>query len=395
MKGDSTLSKDKERNTENNGGELDPKVKSDLEKHKYTHVPANLIDRMNEISEKEKTTRASIYRTTSKSKPTKKEVVATSSISTSIIIVLILLSILVLVILAGIIISLTIDKSGKMLNMLPQPIASILQQSNNTPINQIPDDRVYVTGSGRTQDTDRQSSRYNNQSYNQDVYKDRNGSPALFDLSSDSKIANLITSIGNPDIYDRDGLTLMHHLVRDNKLPGIQQLIARGADVDKPDILENTPLMYAARYGNTAVIQNLLDYGANINALSLNGNTALSIAADNGDAPMLSFLKRKGANAELIDKNGNSPIMKSSSKGHVDATKRLIEQNVLLNNRNNGGKTALALAAENGHGRVVKLLLEAGADPLITDNLGKDPIGNAEKFNHDNTADIIKKFIAQ
>lgn len=384
------MSKDKDKNIDDSGDELYPKDNSNLGKHKYSGISSKLVDRMNEISEKEKTTRASIYRTSSKSKPTKKITQSSSNITTSVIVVLILLSVLVLVILAGIIISLTIDKSGKMLNLLPQPIASILKQSNNMPVNRVP-----ATGGENTQYIDRQSSRYNNQSYNQEVYKDRDGNPALFDLSSDSKIANLIKSIGNPDIYDKNGLTLMHHLVRDNKLDVIQQLIARGADVNKPDILENTPLMYASRYGNTSAIQNLLDYGADINALSLNGNTALSIAADSGDAPMLSFLKREGADAELIDKNGNSPIMKSSSRGHANVTKRLIEQNVLLNNRNNSGKTALALAAENGHGRVVELLLEAGADPSISDNLGQDPIKNAEKFNHDNTADIIKKFIAQ
>jgi hypothetical protein len=75
----------------------------------------------------------------------------------------------------------------------------------------------------------------------------------------------------------------------------IQFLIDRGADVNKPNPLGMTALMFAAYSGHDEAIELLLRSGADANASDENGNTALSFAKQKAHQSTIKLLRRAGA----------------------------------------------------------------------------------------------------
>lgn len=84
-----------------------------------------------------------------------------------------------------------------------------------------------------------------------------------------------------------------------------QQLIARGADVNKPGW---APLHYAATNGHLAVMALLLEQFAYIDAASPNGTTPLMMAASYGTEPAVKLLLEAGADPLLKNSQGLSAI---------------------------------------------------------------------------------------
>lgn len=84
-----------------------------------------------------------------------------------------------------------------------------------------------------------------------------------------------------------------------------QQLIARGADVNKPGW---APLHYAATNGHLAVMTLLLDNHAYIDAASPNGTTPLMMAAHYGTPAAVKLLLEAGADPLLRNDQGLSAI---------------------------------------------------------------------------------------
>lgn len=81
----------------------------------------------------------------------------------------------------------------------------------------------------------------------------------------------------------------------------VRQLIARGADVNKPGW---TPLHYAATNGNLEIIQLLLDHHAFIDAESPNGTTPLMMAARYGSTAAVKLLLEAGADTAMKNQHG-------------------------------------------------------------------------------------------
>jgi outer membrane biosynthesis protein TonB len=81
-------------------------------------------------------------------------------------------------------------------------------------------------------------------------------------------------------------------LYRDAK--AVEELIAHGKWVDKPDSRGMTPLQLAASLGDAPIATVLLKAGANPNRPGPGGETALAIARERNDAAMLGLLKQYG-----------------------------------------------------------------------------------------------------
>jgi ankyrin repeat protein len=99
-----------------------------------------------------------------------------------------------------------------------------------------------------------------------------------------------------------------------------EQLIAKGADVNKPGW---TPLHYAATHGHLPVMHLLLEQSAYIDAASPNGTTPLMMAAKYGTPAAVQLLLEEGADARLKNDLGFTALDFAQQASRPDAIKLL------------------------------------------------------------------------
>jgi uncharacterized protein len=119
-----------------------------------------------------------------------------------------------------------------------------------------------------------------------------------------------------------------------------------------------TPLMRAARNGDSAAMRLLLDSGADPAAVQKNHTTALMLAAGLGRG-LGTFADEYATEAEMRD-----------------AVKVLLERHVDLNATNDAGQTALHFAALSMDS-VAELLAKSGAKLEVADKQGRTPLDMA------------------
>ncbi len=170
-----------------------------------------------------------------------------------------------------------------------------------------------------------------------------------------------------------------------------------------------TPLMYAARQGNTDAVQALISGGANLNALSADKSTALLLATINGHFDIAKLLVDRGADVNLASMDGAMPLygvvntqwarksfypqpttkyektsyldlMKAMLEHGADANARLTkelwysEYDFSLESSSQVGTTAFWKCAEVGDIDGMRLLIAHGADPNSANKDGVTPL---------------------
>ncbi|VDO45001.1 unnamed protein product, partial [Brugia timori] len=108
------------------------------------------------------------------------------------------------------------------------------------------------------------------------------------------------------------------------------------------------------------------------------GETPLAVAAKNGSAGAVLCFLHAGVDFFSQDKFNNTVLhMAANSDSKKETLHQLLhylKDSSLLNMRNNMGQTPLHCATEHNALQCVRYLLECGADPLIRDNRGWDPL---------------------
>ena len=206
-----------------------------------------------------------------------------------------------------------------------------------------------------------------------------------------------------------DGTTALHWAVYNHNADLVRQLLAAGADVKAKTRLGSlTPVMMAARSGDTAIVKLLLHAKGDAVTPNANGTTPLMFAAGAGNAQAITMLIERGADVNATDlTNGQTALMFAAAQGRVDAVTTLLARKadpnastkvspiITMGERYKaktegkgtreitseggrsditamGGLTALMFAAREGHLDVVRELVTAGADvnkPSGADNM--------------------------
>ncbi len=100
------------------------------------------------------------------------------------------------------------------------------------------------------------------------------------------------------DIEAKDpgaGASVLHYAVMRGRMPMIDLLLSRGADVNSRTRMGTTPLHTAALYARVEVAELLIDSGADVNAQSASGVTALAMAEAARNQPLAAMLRSRGA----------------------------------------------------------------------------------------------------
>jgi ankyrin repeat protein len=103
------------------------------------------------------------------------------------------------------------------------------------------------------------------------------------------------------------GETALHYLVIENDIEAVKFLIDKGAEVDNRDDWGGTPLMHAAQLGHVDMCLLLMEKGADVNAKdNVMDWTPLHFAARSGKADLLDSMLLAGGHADAQGEFGES-----------------------------------------------------------------------------------------
>eukprot|EP00747_Dinoflagellata_sp_TGD_P012471 gnl/TRDRNA2_/TRDRNA2_121697_c1_seq1.p1 gnl/TRDRNA2_/TRDRNA2_121697_c1~~gnl/TRDRNA2_/TRDRNA2_121697_c1_seq1.p1 ORF type:complete len:300 (+),score=47.16 gnl/TRDRNA2_/TRDRNA2_121697_c1_seq1:2-901(+) len=166
-------------------------------------------------------------------------------------------------------------------------------------------------------------------------------------------------------------------------------LLANGADVHLSSMFESDTAASAAGFNATKVLEVCCKHGANVNRPNILGNSPLQCSAVFWDNPAIiqklldcnadpNFTSRpKPAFQPMADQAAEAADKGSTSKFHHLVGK-------------SSGSNALGLAAFNGAVNATKLLLKARADPSTKRDDGKTAAEVAEFYGHKEVAALIR-----
>jgi ankyrin repeat protein len=168
----------------------------------------------------------------------------------------------------------------------------------------------------------------------------------------------------------------------------VEQLIARGAEVDARTFAGVSPLMLATISNDLESMELLLRKGADVNATANKGQTALMLASWSdgrgiGEQRLkaIQLLVESGANVNAQDEEGISALLGAAVADNLAAAQFLISKDAHVNAKSKKGRTALILAADTGNVEMLKLLLKNGADANVQDHNGQTALMEAASLH--------------
>jgi ankyrin repeat protein len=202
---------------------------------------------------------------------------------------------------------------------------------------------------------------------------------ALHSARSDEMVQLLLDFNADPEEKGIGSLTPLHLYAQERgSLPAMKVVLRRGVEVDSvcaqgPWGWKNTPLHYAARYGNLDAVMLLLEFGADIRKTNRDGHTPLHLAAEAGEIQVVRLLvERWPENIKAKSSYGSyeqTPLHRAAEKGRTEVVKLLVErwpEGIRVKNSNGG--TPLHLAAFAGEIEVVKFLVEGWPENIKEKN---------------------------
>ncbi len=108
------------------------------------------------------------------------------------------------------------------------------------------------------------------------------------------------------------------------------------------------------------------------------GQTPLGYAASFGNVEMAQILIKYSAPVDRRDQFGDTPLHWAAQRGSVEIVQLLLDAKATVDAQNKQGVTPLMMAASRGQAAAVRLLLKRGADPRKQDYTGRDALAWAE-----------------
>lgn len=212
-------------------------------------------------------------------------------------------------------------------------------------------------------------------------------------------LLQLLAAGANPNSQDVEGETAIFKVsAYPNTTFLVEHLLDLGADIDHQSNLNNTPLHYAAFFGNQPNAIVLLDRGADSQMVNSNGDKPGDMVCqcleNSGKEGYLACpigscgnLTAEKALQDLLGEDSfvedvNQALLNAAGIGDLDTAKDALLRGANIETRHPNGFTPLLQAAFFGHDKVVHLLLENGADMEARDNLGFTPIQAASQEGH-------------
>lgn len=146
----------------------------------------------------------------------------------------------------------------------------------------------------------------------------------------------------------------------------VRQLVKSGMHSETFTLSEDSPLLHAARTGQSVIIGLLVGSGADVNCPfgDLN-STALHVAAECRQVEVVSQLLAAGADVRKTNLSGQTPLHCAAKADCPKAVAGLIHAGADVAARDAFGDTPLSCAVQHASVEVVSLLLFVGANPDV------------------------------
>ncbi|MDA8098507.1 MAG: ankyrin repeat domain-containing protein [Nitrospiraceae bacterium] len=194
---------------------------------------------------------------------------------------------------------------------------------------------------------------------------------------------------------EEDKEYLLRQASANGELSNMQNLLARGADVNGKNMRGYTALILAVRGDQTYAVKFLIGNGADVNAQDVDGDSPLRLAVTNGNSEFASLLLSSGADPDLRDTRGMTPLMQACELNKPDIAEILLNYRASIAVRDKDGNTPLLIAARTGSTEIVNQLLTKGADVRAQTPYGDSAEALALRFQHAETAAVLASFEAQ
>ncbi|CAE7610997.1 unnamed protein product [Symbiodinium sp. CCMP2592] len=191
------------------------------------------------------------------------------------------------------------------------------------------------------------------------------------------------------DWADEAGFTALHRAAEKHS-EICSLLVEAGADTEYFNENDETPLILAARGGQTAAVCLLIDAGANIDAQDCLCRTAVKEAASGGHSEIVRLLLDAGADTDVGDDRLDTALIKAAGQGHTEIVQMLLDSGAQKDAINGVRATSLIRAASHGHAEIVRLLVDAGADMDVRDCDGRTALAHARFAGFADVEEILR-----
>ncbi|KAJ5360774.1 hypothetical protein N7517_009965 [Penicillium concentricum] len=175
--------------------------------------------------------------------------------------------------------------------------------------------------------------------------------------------------------------------------PDILRLLRNAdADINTPDQVGWSLILYAAKFGSVQAIQILLASGADLHTRDNYGRTPIFVAVEyERDQKILQALVEGGANLMDTSTDTGDGLLHLAVLRAPRVMRFLLQfkEQLDLNQRNFEGCTPLLCAKDEGDIRSLALLVEAGADINLVDSRGETSLHCAIEFETVNFRDLL------
>jgi len=179
-----------------------------------------------------------------------------------------------------------------------------------------------------------------------------------------AKVTDAVTSGADVNKKDPDNESPLFIAVKKNRKEIVEHLLSKGAKVNDINGDYGTTALYRSCFdGALDITKVLVDAGANINFKRMDGFSPLYIAVVNNQKHIVEYLVSKGVNID--EKNGqqeNTALVKACFDGSLDIAKVLVDAGANMNLKTKDKISPLLYAVEYKHKHIVEYLISKGVN---------------------------------
>ncbi len=158
----------------------------------------------------------------------------------------------------------------------------------------------------------------------------------------------------------------LNNAIINRQIDMVRLLIDHGADVNRTNDQNMSPLFLAYGQGDTIIVKVLLEKGADINGKNgISDWTLAYVVMDKSDTAMMMYLIDRELDVNLkVVNDGTTALEKAVEMNLLTVARKLIEKGANVNKSSLSG-TPLSAACTAGHLEMAKMLIDHGADIKI------------------------------